>query len=106
MNFYTKQHKYYCGIDLHARKMYVCVLTHERNVFVHENIKTDPEQFLKLIRPYEENLIVGVECVFCWYRLADLCAQQNIAFMRFFDWQGPFSYICFQHQKYLKLIQP
>ena len=23
MNFYTRQHKHYCGIDLHARAMYV-----------------------------------------------------------------------------------
>jgi transposase len=61
--------------------MYVCVLTHEGKVVVHENIKTDPEQFLKLILPYEENIIVGVECVFCWYWLADLCAQQSIAFV-------------------------
>ncbi|MDY6855263.1 MAG: IS110 family transposase, partial [Thermodesulfobacteriota bacterium] len=26
MRFYTKQHKYYCRIDLHARKMYLCIL--------------------------------------------------------------------------------
>ncbi len=26
MRFYTKQHLYYCGIDLHARTMYVCIL--------------------------------------------------------------------------------
>jgi hypothetical protein len=26
MNFYTQQHKHYCGIDLHARSMYVCIL--------------------------------------------------------------------------------
>ncbi len=26
MNFYTKQHKFYCGIDLHTKKMYVCIL--------------------------------------------------------------------------------
>jgi len=26
MKFYNQQHKYYCGIDLHARKMYVCIL--------------------------------------------------------------------------------
>jgi hypothetical protein len=25
MRFYKGQHKYYCGIDLHARKMYVCI---------------------------------------------------------------------------------
>src|SRR3989442_13775169 len=26
MRFYTKQHQFYCGIDLHARTMYLCVL--------------------------------------------------------------------------------
>ncbi len=26
MNFYNRQHQYFCGIDLHARKMYVCIL--------------------------------------------------------------------------------
>ena len=29
MRFYTDQHRYYCGIDLHARSMYVCVLDQE-----------------------------------------------------------------------------
>ena len=26
MNFYTQQHKHACGIDLHARAMYVSIL--------------------------------------------------------------------------------
>jgi len=42
MIFYTQQHKYYCGIDLHARKMYVCIVDQKGKVMVHENIKTDP----------------------------------------------------------------
>ena len=29
MRFYTRQHKHYCGIDLHARMMYLCVLNGE-----------------------------------------------------------------------------
>ncbi|MFC2172483.1 hypothetical protein ACFLU6_07605 [Acidobacteriota bacterium] len=29
MNFYTKQHQYYCGIDLHARTMCLCILDKE-----------------------------------------------------------------------------
>jgi hypothetical protein len=28
MRFYTQAHTYYCGIDLHARWMYLCVLDH------------------------------------------------------------------------------
>ncbi|MFO7554605.1 MAG: hypothetical protein R6W88_05325, partial [Desulfobacterales bacterium] len=26
MRFYTKQHQFYCGIDLHTQKMYICIL--------------------------------------------------------------------------------
>jgi|APFre7841882654_1041346.scaffolds.fasta_scaffold153520_2 hypothetical protein len=26
MRFYTQQHRFYCGIDLHAKRMYICVL--------------------------------------------------------------------------------
>ncbi len=26
MKFYTTFHQYYCGIDLHARLLYVCIL--------------------------------------------------------------------------------
>jgi hypothetical protein len=29
MRFYTKQHQMYCGIDLHARTMYVCILSQD-----------------------------------------------------------------------------
>ena len=27
MRFYTNQHPFYCGIDVHARSMYVCIVT-------------------------------------------------------------------------------
>ncbi len=67
MKFYNRQHQYYCGIDLHARKMYVCILDQKGKAMVHENINTDPELFFQLISPYLEDIVVGVECVFCWY---------------------------------------
>src|SRR6516165_9747731 len=28
MRFYSRQHRFYCGVDLHARTMHVCVLDH------------------------------------------------------------------------------
>ena len=37
MRFYTKPHRYYCGIDLHARRMYLCVLDREGKILVHRN---------------------------------------------------------------------
>lgn len=38
MRFYTEQHQYYCGIDLHARTMYVCILDQAADVLVHRRI--------------------------------------------------------------------
>ena len=38
MRFYTRQHRHYCGVDLHARSMYVCVLDRDGNVLVSKNI--------------------------------------------------------------------
>jgi hypothetical protein len=35
MRFYTTTHKHYCGIDLHAKNMYTCVLSQEGKVHVH-----------------------------------------------------------------------
>jgi hypothetical protein len=32
MRFYNAQHKFYCGIDLHARTMYVCILDHHGEI--------------------------------------------------------------------------
>ena len=81
MNFYTQQHKHYCGIDLHARAMYVCILDQSGTILVHKNLPTTPEAFLRVIAPYREDLVVAVECIFTWYWLADLCAREGIAFV-------------------------
>jgi transposase len=79
MRFYTGQHRYYCGIDLHARTMYLCILEHETGkVLLHRNLRCEPAIFLRTIEPYRGDLLVGVECIFCWYWLADLCAQEDV----------------------------
>jgi len=81
MRFYTKPHQHYCGVDLHARTMYVCVLDGQGNVLLQRNLPTDPAAFLNAIAPYREGLVVCAECVFCWYWLADLCAAHQIPFV-------------------------
>jgi hypothetical protein len=81
MRFYTNQHPFYCGIDLHARSMYVCILSHDGDVLLHRNMQAAPEPLLKAIAPYREGLVVAVECMFTWYWLADLCAHEGIAFV-------------------------
>jgi transposase len=81
MRFYTTQHPFYCGIDLHARMMYVCILDQSGEILVHRNMKTDPDTFLKAIAPYRQGMVVAVECMFTWYWLADLCADEGIPFV-------------------------
>ena len=82
MRFYTGQHRYYCGIDLHARTMYLCILDHESGkIVLHRNVRCEPGLFLQAIKPYRGDLVVGVECIFCWYWLADLCTREGIPFV-------------------------
>ena len=81
MRFYTKQHKFFCGVDLHAKSMYLCILNAEGEIVLQRNIKTDSDVFLKTIAPYREDIAVAVECIFTWYWIADLCAQENIPFV-------------------------
>jgi hypothetical protein len=81
MRFYTQQHDFYCGVDLHARSMYLCVLDRDGKIVLHRNLPAGPEPFLQAIAPYRGDLVVGVECIFCWYWLADLCAAEKIEFV-------------------------
>jgi len=81
MRFYHGTHQHWCGIDLHAKSMYVCILDHHGQVLVHRNLRTSPADFLAVIEPYREGLVVAVECIFTWYWLADLCAAEGIAFV-------------------------
>jgi transposase len=81
MNFYTQQHKHDGGLDLHARAMYVCILGPHGTKLVHKDLPTTPAAFLRLIAPYREDMVVGVECRFTWYWLADLCQKEEIAFV-------------------------
>lgn len=81
MRFYTKSHKFYCGIDLHARTMYVCILNQAGDILLHRDMKASPEPFLQAIAPYREDIVVAVECIFPWYWLADLCAQHGLPFV-------------------------
>jgi transposase len=81
MKFYTKQHKYYCGIDLHTKKMYVCILDAEGQIRLHQNVNTDPEHFIRTLTPFREDIVVDVDCMFTSYWIADLCTAEGIPFV-------------------------
>jgi hypothetical protein len=81
MRFYNRQHHHYCGIDLHVKTMYVCILNAAGQVLVHRNVKATPDAFQEVVAPYRDDLVVAAECMFTWYWLADVCAGEGIEFV-------------------------
>jgi transposase len=62
--------------------MYVCVLDREGQTVLHRNLPCRPEAFLAAIAPFRgSDLVVGCECLFAWYWLADLCEAEGIPFV-------------------------
>jgi transposase len=61
--------------------MYVCILDQTGQTLLHQNLKTSPELLLRALAPYREDVCVAAECLFVWYWLADLCAQEGIPFI-------------------------
>ena len=54
MKYYTSTTRFNCGIDLHARQMYVCLMDQDDKNLVHTNVRhNDFEFFLKLVAPVE-----------------------------------------------------
>jgi transposase len=82
MKYYTSTTQFNCGIDLHARQMYVCLMDRDGQKLVHTNIKNnDFAYFLKLVAPYRHDLTVCAECMFGWYWLADACQAAGLNFV-------------------------
>jgi transposase len=61
--------------------MSVCVLSHAGEILLHRHRKAAPEPFLQAVAPDRDGLVVAVECLFTWYWLADLCAEEGIPFV-------------------------
>jgi transposase len=83
MNFYKQQHEFYCGIDLHANSMHVCLVDQPGNKRLHRNFNTKHvDRFLSAIDSFAaQDLVIGCESTFNWYWLADLCRERRLKFL-------------------------
>src|SRR5438132_461272 len=72
--------RFYAGVDLHARSLFLCVLDRDGQERFARNLPAAPAPFLKAVRPFRDGLVVGCECMHCWYWLADACRDAGIAF--------------------------
>jgi|SRR6266508_662406 len=66
MRCYTTPHQFYCGIDVHARTMYVCIRNQDGEIVRHRHMNTSPETLLRNMAPDRADLVVAVECLFTW----------------------------------------
>jgi len=81
MRFYQGQHGFYCGVDLHARMLAVCILDAEGRIVFEGKLAAGPDAFRQAIAPFRDGLVVACECMFAWYWLADWCQEEKIPFV-------------------------
>src|SRR5262245_36999809 len=70
MHFYTGQHRFYCGVDLHTRTLSLCVLDQTGGVALEATLPPEPDRFLEAVAPYRDGLVGGCECLLPWYWLS------------------------------------
>ncbi len=73
-------HRFYCGIDLHAKNMYVCVMNKKGDILEHRTMENKMDNLLHTLKRYRKDVAVGVESTYNWYWLADACQRENIPF--------------------------
>jgi transposase len=81
MRFYTRQHQFYGGIDLHARLLAICILDAAGNVVLRKQIPDDQTLLRELLAPFRPDVVLAVECLFAWYWVADFCQAEGLPFV-------------------------
>jgi hypothetical protein len=61
--------------------MHVGILAHHGNVVFDKNLPCHFDTLLQAIAPFRDGIVIGVECLFGWYWLADRCAEHDIPFV-------------------------
>jgi len=53
MRFCQPHTRFFCGIDLHARSMYICIVDRQGKKRLHCGLRCDRRRFLRLVAPYQ-----------------------------------------------------
>jgi hypothetical protein len=78
--------RFYAGVDLHARALFLVVLGRDGRVVYARNLPAAPEPLLRAVPPLRDGLLVACACMHCWYWLADTCREEKIAFVLGHAW--------------------
>jgi hypothetical protein len=81
MRVYTGHHRFYCGIDLHARLLAVCILDHAGAIVYQRQLPADSQALLQALAPCRPDVAVAVECLFARSWVGDLCRREGSPFV-------------------------
>jgi len=80
MRYAQVNSRYYCGIDLHSRTMYVCVMDKSGKILFQRNMQNDFKIFKESVKSFLPDMAVGVESSCYYYWLSDACHAEGIPF--------------------------
>jgi hypothetical protein len=69
MRFYNQQHRFYCGVDLHARTLSLCILDATGTCLLQRTIAAALDDFLQAIEPFRDGLAVACARKWRWRKL-------------------------------------
>jgi hypothetical protein len=74
----TPRSTHFCGINLPARSLSVCIVHQDGDILGHRTRPAAPAPVLKAVAPSRDGLVVAVECLCTGYGLADLGADDGL----------------------------
>ena len=80
MNYAHINQRYFCGVDLHAKSMYLKIVDREGRMLYKRNMPSNFAQFKQILDPFLPDVAVGVESTFNYYWLYDGCVESGIPF--------------------------
>ena len=60
--------------------MYICVINNSGETVFHKNMECSRDNLELVTNTFGKDIVVGVECIFTWYWVADFCAERGIDF--------------------------
>ncbi len=56
--------KYYCGVDLHAKTTYLCIMDKPGKVLHSEEVESKFSEVLRVLQPFLPSIAIACECTF------------------------------------------
>jgi transposase len=80
MDFRTINATYYCGVDMHAKTSYFCILDRSGQIMLKRNLENNFALIREYLNPFLPDLALGCESTYNYYWLLDGCQQAGITF--------------------------